>query len=377
MYGIDIRRELHMHPELAYDLPCTLSIVRRELTKFGIPFTEEYGKSSIVATVNPDAPGKALAIRADMDALPITEMNDVPYKSLHEGKMHACGHDVHTAILLDTARKLVSLDTPLKKRVKLVFQPAEESGGGAKQMVEAGAADDIEEIVAIHVNNEPVGTVFFMDGPCNAACCKATLDFHGKNAHSSIQQNGADAIMMAVHTINAAENYVAKRFPAGSHVIFNCGVIHGGTAGNIIADRCSITCHMRSWEDDQLEQLHDAVCEIAESNAKLYGGSVEIHSSGINPVLVHDPAVTAHMKKAAAEIVGEENVKQMNRVMGSEDFSVFAQKAPATMMRLGCGNKEKGIVHSVHTPVFDVDERAIDIASDIYVRYLLNRMEEE
>lgn len=377
MYGIEIRRELHMHPELQYDLPCTLSIIRRELESFGISYSEAYGKSGIVATINPEAPGKALGIRADIDALPIQEINDVPYKSLHEGKMHACGHDVHTAILLDTARKLTALKTPMKRRVKLIFQPAEESGGGAKQMVEAGAADDLAEIVALHVNVEPVGTVQFMDGPCNAACSKITFDFHGKSAHSSMQNFGADAILMAVHTISEAESFVAKCFPAGAPVVFNCGIIRGGNAANIICDHCSITCHLRSWEDSHLEKLHAAVCEIAKHNASLFGGEVEIHSGGINPVLVHDPAVTAHMRKAAAEIVGKENIREMKRVMASEDFSFFAQKVPATMMRLGCGNREKGFVHSVHTPNFDIDESAIDIASDIYVKYLLNRMSEE
>ncbi|MBQ1256812.1 MAG: amidohydrolase [Clostridia bacterium] len=377
MYGIDIRRELHMHPELGYDLPCTLAIIRRELEKLGISYSEEYGKSGIVATINPDAPGKALAIRADIDALPIQEINDVPYKSLHEGKMHACGHDVHTAILLDTARKLTELKTPLKRRIKLIFQPAEESAGGARQMVEAGAVDDVSEIIAIHVNVEPVGTVMFMDGPCNAACSKVTFDFHGKSAHSSLQSFGADAIMMAVHTVTETESYLAKCFPSGAPVVFNCGTIKGGNAANIIADHCTITCHMRAWEDAHLQKLHDAVCEIAKHNAGLYGGEVEIHSSGVNPVLVHDPVITAHMRKAAAEVVGKENIREMKRVMASEDFSFFAKKVPATMMRLGCGNAEKGFVHSVHTPNFDIDERGIDIGSEIYVRYLLNRMEEE
>lgn len=377
MYGVDIRRELHMHPELNFNLPCTLNIVRRELNRFGVPFTEEYGKSGIVALINNNAPGKALAIRADMDALPIQEINDVPYKSLHDGKMHACGHDVHTAILLDTARKLTEVKTPLTKRVKLIFQPSEEGLGGARQMVEAGVVDDVQEIVAIHVNVQPVGTVSFMDGPCNAACSRLTLEFRGKSAHSSIQQAGADAIMMAVHTLSAAETFLSKCFPSTSPVIFNCGTIQGGTAPNIIADFCRITCHMRAWEDDHLEKLLNGVCEIAKANAALFGGSVEIQSSGILPVLVHDPAVTLHMRKAAAEIVGENNIREMSRVMGSEDFSIFAQKVPATMMRLGCGNKEKGIIHNVHTPNFDVDERAIDIASDIYVRYLLNRMKDE
>ena len=374
MYGIDIRRELHMHPELQFDLPYTLGVVRRELNHLHIPFTEAYGKSSIVATLAGNQPGKALAIRADMDALPITEANDIPCKSLYEGKMHACGHDVHTAILLDTARKLTAFLSRLNRPVKLIFQAAEEGGGGAQLMVADGVLDDVEEIVALHVNAEEIGTAYFMDGPCNAACCHIDLNFGGKSAHSSMQASGSDAILMAAHALTAIESYLAKCFQAGSVVLFNAGVIKGGTASNIIAERCTVSCHLRAWEDSLLDKLIEAVGEITQSTAKIFGGTCVMDSSGKTPVLVQDAAVTARLRNAAEEILGKENVHDMKRVMASEDFAAFARQVPATMMRLGCGNKERGIVHAVHTPFFDIDERAIDMGSDIYVRYLKNRM---
>ncbi len=374
MYGIEIRRELHMHPELRFDLPYTLGVVRRELNRFGIPFSEAYGRSSIVATLAEDQPGKALAIRADMDALPIAEANCVPYKSLNEGKMHACGHDVHTAVLLDTARKLSAFRTRLNRPVMLIFQAAEESGGGARLMAEDGVLRDVEEIVSLHVNAEEVGTAYFMDGPCNAACALLKLDFTGKSAHSSMQASGRDAILMAVHALSAIESYLAKCFQAGSVVLFNAGKIEGGTAGNIIAEHCTVSCHARSWEDGLLDRLIEAVGTITKNTAEMFGGTGVMTVSGKTPVLVQDPGVTSRLRKAAEEILGKENVHDMKRVMASEDFAEFARQIPATMMRLGCGNQEKGIVHSVHTPRFDIDERAIDKGSDIFVRYLTNRM---
>ena len=374
MYGIDIRRELHMHPELAFDLPYTLGVVRRELNRFDIPFTEKYGKSSIVATLAGDKPGKALAIRADMDALPITEANDVPYKSLYEGRMHACGHDVHTAILLDTARKLSMMRGLLTRPVMLVFQAAEESGGGGRRMVADNVLENVEEIVALHVNAEEVGTVQFMPGPCNAACSGLQLEFIGKNAHSSVQQNGADAIMMAVQSLTAIEAYLAKCFPATVPVLFNAGRIEGGTARNTIADRCTVQCHLRSWENKWLDKLITGVKDIAENTAHTFGGTCEVTVVGYTPVLVNNPDVNARMRAAAEQVLGVEQVHDLKRVMGSEDFSYFAQAVPATMMRLGCGNRERGLKHGVHTDVFDIDERAIDIGSEIYIRFLKNEM---
>lgn len=374
MYGIEIRRELHSHPELLFDLTYTLGVVRRELSAMHIPFTERYGKSSIAATLAGDRPGKALAIRADMDALPLQEKNDVPYKSLYEGRMHACGHDVHTAILLDTARKLTLIREQLTRPVLLVFQAAEEGGGGARYMVEDGVLENVEEIIATHVNAEETGTALFMSGPCNAACCRIQMDFYGKSAHSSAQENGSDAILMAAQALNAVEVFLAKRFPATVPVLFNAGKIEGGNAANIIADHCTVSCHLRSWEDEWLDRLIEGVQEIVQTTAKMYGGTGEAIVTGKMPVLVQDEQVTARMREAAEQVLGRENVHDMRRVMASEDFAYFAQKIPATMMRLGCGNREKGITHSVHTPYFDIDERGIDIGSDIYVRYLKNRM---
>lgn len=374
MYGINIRRELHMHPEVGFDLPYTLSVVRRELSRFGIPFTEKYCKSSIVATINANSPKKALAIRADMDALPIIEVNDVPYKSLYEGKMHACGHDVHTAILLDMARKLLENKYKLTRPIKLIFQSAEEGGGGGRLMVNDGVLDEVEEIIAIHVNTTEVGNAQFIYGPSNSACAHLKIEFFGTSAHSAMQEHGADAILMAVQALSAIENYIAKRIPACTPVLFNAGTIEGGTASNIIAQYCSVNCHVRSWDDTVLDKLLDAIDDIVESTARILGGKGTVQNSGTTPVLVHDNKVTDHIRLAAEQVLGKEHVYEMTRAMASEDFAVFAQQCPASMLRLGAGNKQKGITSPVHTNSFDVDERCINLGSEIYVAYLKNRM---
>lgn len=373
MYGSDIRRELHMHPELGFDLPYTTGVVRRELTKLGIPFTEKYGKSSITAYLNGDRSGKYIAIRADMDALPITEMNGVPYRSLNEGHMHACGHDVHTAILLDTARKLLPLTNRIARPVKLIFQAAEEYSAGAKLMVEDGVLDDVEEALSVHVNPSEVGSVQFIYGAANSACASLTLRFLGKGVHSSMQENGADAILMAANALNSIESYFSKRVPAEVPLIFNAGKIEGGSAGNIIADRCTVTCHIRSWNDEILEKALGDIREIAQSSARIFGGSAVMEDVILTPTMMHEKQVTDRLRSAAEQVLGPKQITVISRVMSSEDFAFFSQKVPACMLCLSAGNKERGITSPVHTNTFDVDERCIDLGSDIFVRYLLDR----
>lgn len=375
-YAQKIRRELHRHPEIGFDLPNTLALLRRELDELCVEYTEKYGKSGIVATINPDKSHYTIGIRADMDALPITEKNDVPYKSEYDGKMHACGHDAHTAIALATLRELYAMRDEINCRVKFIFQPAEEfSPSGAMLMAEDGVMEDIDIIVALHCDTDfPVGTVGIVPGYMNATSDGFMLTFHGKGAHVAFQQYGRDAIMMAVRAYTDIEFMIAKEVSARESVIFNVGAIHGGETNNIVCDRCSMFCTLRTHSDETAEYILDKVKRIGYAVAETAGGSFEFEHKKHYPSVYNDPEVSERLRIAAAKVVGDGNVMGKRRSMGGEDFSYFANIKPGSIFRLGVKNAESGISHGLHTDRFDIDEAALDIGVRVFCQFVLDNM---
>ena len=375
-YATQIRRQLHMYPEVGFDLPRTLELLRCQLDDMGVEYTEKYGKSSIVATVNPEKTGFTIGVRADTDALPIVERNDVPYKSCIDGQMHACGHDAHTAILLDTVRRINEMRDSINCRVRFLFQAAEEyTTSGAKLMAEDGVMDDIDCIVALHCNPATkIGCVAVAPGEQNAISHGFKLDFYGKSAHAADQEKGNDAIMMAVKAYTDMEFMIAKQFGARTPMVLNVGAIHGGVTNNIIADHCSMFCTLRSWSDQNAELAIEKIKRIAASAAENMDGRYEYTVCKHYPIVVNNPTVTDRLRRAAAAVVGEQNVGARGRSMGGEDFSYFARLKPGCMLYLGIRNEEKGIVSGLHNDDFDIDEDALAIGSDIFVRFILDNM---
>ncbi len=375
-YVVRIRREIHEYPEVGFELPRTLAVVRRELTAMGIEFTEKYGKSSIVATINPEKDSFTIGIRADMDALPITEATDVPYKSKLDGQMHACGHDAHTAILLDTARQLSEIKDRIECRVKLLFQPAEEfAPSGAKLMAEDGVMDDIDCIIGLHVEKDnKAGCIGLISGPVNAVSNGFSLDFYGESAHAASQYKGVDAIMMAVKAYTAIEMAVAKEVPAKSPVVFNVGAFHGGEANNCVCDYATMFCTLRTWDEALDERIIAKIKRIGNAVAEESEGRFEFVQKKYYPILSNDEKMTELLRKSAAAVLGEENVRSRNRGMGGEDFSFFARRKPAVMFHLGIYNEEKNCIYSTHQDKFNVDEDALPYGSAIFVRFVLDNM---
>ena len=375
-YVVNIRRELHRNAEIGFDLPKTLAIVRRELDLIGVEYTEKYGKSGIVATVNPEKTHHTIAIRADMDALPIKEENDLPYKSETEGVMHACGHDAHTAIALATLKKIYEMRDKISSRVKFIFQPAEEfAPSGAMLMARDGVMDDIDCIVALHCDTDyPAGTIGIVPEYMNATSDGFTLEFTGKSAHVAFQQYGRDAIMMAMRAYSDIEFAIAKEISARESVIFNVGAIHGGTANNIICDKCTMFCTLRTHYDTTANYLIDKIKRIGEAVASTAGGGFRFIQDKHYPALYNDPELCERMRSAAIETVGEENIFTKQRSMGGEDFSYFANIKPGCMFRLGVKNEELGITSGLHTPRFNIDERALDIGVQTFTTFVLNNM---
>ncbi len=375
-YVIEARRTLHMYPEIGFDLDRTLAFLRGELDKMGVEHTEKYGKSSIVATINPEKTNFTIGIRADIDALPITEENDIPFKSKIDGQMHACGHDAHTAVALDACRRLNEMREDLNCRVKILFQSAEEyPPSGAKLMAADGVMDDIDCIIALHVDSSyNAGEIGLDPGPQNATSDGFYLNFYGRTAHVAQQERGVDAIMMAVKAYTEIEFMVAKEMKARDAIIFNVGAINGGITNNIICDKCSMYCTLRTLNDDNADYILSKIKRIIAAVAETSGGSAEFVESKHYPIVHNNKRMTELVGCSAEKIVGKQKILPHIQTMGGEDFSYFANQKPGCMFRLGIKNEEKGYTVSVHNGRFMIDESALAIGSDIFVQFVLDNM---
>ena len=375
-YAVDIRRKLHMYPEIGFDLPKTLALLRDELSKIGIDYTEKYGKSSIVATINPEKKNYTIGIRADIDALPIWEENDVPYKSRIDGRMHACGHDAHTAIALATLKELYEERDKINCCVKFIFQSGEETYCGAEYIAEDGVMKDIDCIIALHAEpNCEAGKILITKGPQNANADHFTLEFFGKSAHAARQQNGIDANMVAIKAYTAIESIMTKGLSANEVVIFNAGEIHGGTASNIVSDYCRMNCTLRTWNDETEKKLLDQIEKVSKMTAEMFGASSKLTMGTHYPILVNDFDITERMIVSAGKVIGKENISDNQRNMGGEDFACFAIRKPACMFRLGIANEGKRSTYGLHSSKFDIDEDALDIGVRIFKQFVFDNMD--
>lgn len=375
-YVVDVRRRIHEYPEIGFDLPRTLKLIKTELDLFGIPYTEKYGKSSIVATLNEGKSNFTIGIRADMDALPIEEKTKVPFKSKIKGQMHACGHDAHTAILLDTARRLNDIKDKINCRVKFIFQPAEEyPPSGAMLMCKDGLMEDIDCVVALHVETKyNCGKIGILPGPQNGISNGFHLEFYGKSAHAARQEDGIDALAMAVKTYTAIEFMIAKEFPAQTMRIFNVGALHGGVANNVICNHASMNCTLRTWDEETDAKAIKRIKEIVSAIAKESGGRAKFIQDKYYPIVYNDKKITELVKGAAEKIVGIENIVTHVRSMGGEDFAYMAKEKPGCMFRLGIRNEDKECKYSAHQDKFKIDEDALSIGSDMFVQFVLDNM---
>ena len=376
-YILALRHEIHEYPELRFDLPRTLAVVRRELDALGIPYTEKYGKSSIVGYLNPDCKDFTIGIRADMDALPLTEKTDLPFASKIPGVMHACGPDAHTAMLLGTAKALKALEEQLKCRVLLVFQACEEgSESGAREMVNDGLMDEIDMIIGMHIENWlEAGTVGVGEGACMAASHPIHIEFFGKTAHASLPQSGANALAMAVNTYNGINTMLATRIDPFAKYICCVGQLTAGHTDNVIPDYAEMKISLRTYDVALESFIVENICAIAENAAAVQGGALKIHHEGKALPVVNHPVVRQAVLDAAEKVVGAENIAPMPIKMSSEDFSFFVDKKPGAFIRLGTRNAAKGCVTLPHNNDFMLDEDALDIGSRVCVQFVLDNME--
>ena len=375
-YIISLRHELHEYPEIGFELPKTLALVKRELDKLGIEYTAKYGESSIVGIINPDKSHFTIGIRADMDALLIEEKTDLPFKSKIKGQMHACGHDAHTAMLLGTAKALKSMEDKLACRVMLVFQPSEEGiRSGAEELVNGGLMDEIDVIIGLHIENWlESGTVGVCKGASMASSRNIRIDFNGKTAHATLPQTGVDALACAVKCYNSIQYMLTREIDPFAKYVYSIGKLEGGTSQNIIADHSYMLSTLRTFDMKVDEYITRRIGEIAENTAREVGATATVDTRLKAFVVYNDPEISDKLLASAQKIVGRESIAEMPAKMSSEDFSQYLTKKRGVFFRLGTRNEKKGCVTLPHNNDFLIDEDAFPIGTDTCVQFVLDSM---
>jgi len=368
--AIEIRRDIHRFPELGFEEERTAQIVERELQALGIEH-RRIAKTGIVGVIRAPGGGPVAGLRADMDALPLTERSGEPFASEVAGKMHACGHDAHTAMLLGAARILQAERDRLGGSVALLFQPAEEGPGGALPMIEAGAMDDpkIDAVAMLHVDVRlDTGTIGVMGGVANAAADEFHIAIEGKGGHGASPHTAIDAIPCAAAMVLALQNIAAREIDPMKTVVVTIGTIEGGYRNNIIADRVAMTGTFRSQDPLVRDGLEAKARRIIEGVASAYGARATLDVIYGYPPVVNDPSLAASFRKYLERETGF-SVAEPPATMGGEDFAYFAQRAPGLMVRLGVRDEAAGSVHPGHSPLFRLDERAMAYGIETLVAF--------
>lgn len=374
------RRHLHTHPELSYQEYETSKYVVEQLKNIGLDPTTgiaDTGISVLIRGKNPDK--KTVALRADMDALPIIEANEVSYKSQNQGVMHACGHDVHTSSLLATATILQQVRDQFEGSVKLIFQPGEEKlPGGASLMIKEGVLRNPtpQSIIGQHVMPFiPVGKVGFRKGMYMASADEIYITVVGKGGHAAMPERFVDPVLMASHLIVALQQVVSRTANPRIPSVLSFGKIIGEGATNVIPNEVRIEGTFRTMDEPWRTTAHAKIKAIAEGVVSSMGGRCDIEIRKGYPFLTNEPELTQRAIDAAKDYLGEENVQELDLWLAAEDFAYYSQEVDACFYRLGTRNEEKGIISGVHTPTFDIDEDALGMGPGLMAWLTIKELE--
>ncbi|WP_143304627.1 M20 metallopeptidase family protein [Chitinophaga vietnamensis] len=362
---IEIRRHLHSHPELSFQEYETSKFIQQQLDLYGVKYQAGIAGTGIIALIEGKRPSsKTIALRADIDALPITEANDVPYKSQHSGVMHACGHDVHTTCVLGATRILQQIRDQFEGTIKVLFQPGEEKHpGGASIMIEEGALENPrpDAILGMHVQpTMEAGTLGFHAGEYMASADEIYITVKGKGGHAAQPQLTADTILIASQLVVSLQQVISRnRNPFSPSVLSICA-FNGGFTTNVIPSEVKLMGTFRAMDETWRFKAHELIRQQAIGIATAMGAEIDIEILVGYPTLYNNEAVTAKARGIAEDYLGQANVMDTEIRMGAEDFAFYSQIVPACFFRLGTGNAARGITSGVHTPTFDVDEQAIE-----------------
>lgn len=371
---INLRRTLHRIPENGFQEFKTQRVIMETLDEIGIPYTTE--RTWVIGLIEGEHPGETVALRADMDALPLSEPDGCPFRSEHEGMMHACGHDAHVAMALGAAKVLYGLREHIHGKVKLLFQPAEETDGGAEPMVKAGAMENphVDRVYGIHVMPHlPVGKIETRAGTLNASTDTVKITIRGKSGHGAYPDLGTDAIICAAQVITALQTVVSRNVSPLQSAVLTIGVIEGGTAQNIICDEVRMRGTLRTANAELRAMMKQRIAAIAENIAQGMGCEAEVNIIPGYAALVNDDAEAERVKRIAGRLLGEENV--VNKAapsMGGEDFSFFSDCAPGAFFHVGCVSPEWMPAPPLHSRDFHIDENCLTIGTLMHVALVLD-----
>ena len=361
--AVQLRREIHQNPELSDQEEQTVALVCRELELLDIPYTILPGMHAVVAVISSGQEGPTVALRADMDALPIQEQTELPFASQKAGVMHACGHDVHTAVLLGTAAVLAQNKERFRGNVKLFFQPAEEGNGGAKRMIQAGCMEEphVDAVFGLHsAPRLPAGKIGTKPGWTSASSDEIKIRVYGKSAHGASPDEGVDAIYIASQLVVALHGLMARRVRGTDSIALNVGKFHAGSASNIICECAELDVMYRTFRADIRQRMKDEIRTLVDNLCRSFGGSADIVIEEGYDGHANDPVRTQRLMELSRELMGEDAfVLQETPDMGTEDFCYFGQKAPAVFFDLGVGSAPGHPVMPLHSARFTVDEEAL------------------
>ncbi len=367
------RRQLHQYPELGFREEQTAQFIQQLLDQWQIPYQAQVAHTGIVALIEGSEPGPTVGIRADMDALPIAEQNEVPYRSCYANTMHACGHDGHTAIALGTAKLLKAAQPHLKGSVKIIFQPAEEGPGGAQPMIEAGILQnpDVEAMIGLHLwNNLPLGTVGVKGGPSMARSDRFDIQIEGRGGHGALPHQTIDTLIVGTQVVNALQTIVSRNVNPLKSAVVSVGKFQAGDTFNVIAPTAEIVGTVRSFEPELSELIAERIDQIVAGICQAHGATYHLNYHRGYPPVQNDAQIAALVDQAARQVLGTTAQVVPEVTMGGEDMAYFLEAVPGCYFFLGSANVDLGLHFPHHHPRFDFDETALGIGVEIFLRWV-------
>ncbi len=372
------RRDFHQHPEIAFEEVRTAGIVAERLRNLGLAVRDGLGKTGVVAVLDSGKPGRTVLARADMDALPVPEEKEVAYRSSTPGKMHACGHDGHTAVLLSVAKLLAAHKEHWDGKVVFVFQPAEEIVRGAEAMLQDGALEGLkpDASIGLHLSSmHPTGSVAFRSGPAMAATDTFHFVVQGRGGHAARPQECVDPIVIASQLVLALQTLVSREVDPVDQAVVSVTSVHGGTAFNIIPETVELKGTLRTFSEYTRSTLKSRILQLAEGIARAQRGELASTWREGSPAVVNDEAMTERFYRVAAEVVGEEKIVTADKLMGGDDMALWLKEAPGCYFFVGARNESKGAHFPHHHPRFDIDEDALPLAVELLAKGVLGYLQ--